>query len=400
MRVSSLKNRSTIVCFLLFITISQLFGPVHTKDTNAFQIPLTEIKISGQNEKNGILYQVFLNFLGDQILILVQAIILFIAINLLSIAINEYLGNKTIQMAIKFFILLNPYFIDWSRTLLPDVINLSLSLIFFLILFSKLQIKFKDSVLIILALLVFGIRFATGICLLLLLLIKFARNLFLNNERYFFSFLKLSISTIFFMVLFLVVYNYSSQARIQQMYNEHRIVVFGKEDTSFQEFYYRNGMPKCDELVEIWQDQENSIDWGTFMQKEMMQDCPETYEFINSSKITHWTYLKSVSTYDYFFKRNLKAVFPEVAPRTLEGYPRVFVRFYMGFLPLVLFLYLIIRFNWSFEYLKFLTSVIVILFYSVAATYIDGKEPARHVLPLSLILWLLPLLSLKILDKK
>lgn len=400
MRLSSFKNRSSIVYFLLFITISQIFGPVYTKDTSAFQIPLTEIKISGQNEKNGILYQVLFNFLDDRILILVQAIILFIAINLLSIVINEYLGNKTIQMVIKFFILLNPYFIDWSRTLLPDVINLSLSLIFFLILFSKLQIKFKDSSLIILALLIFGIRFATGICLLLLLLIKFARNLFLNNGSYLLSFFKLLISTILFMILFSVINNYSSQARIQQMYNEHRIAVFGKEDSSFQEFYYGNGMPKCDELVEIWQDQENSIDWGTFMQKGMMKVCPETYEFINSSKITHWTYLKSVSTYDYFFERNLKAMFPEVAPRTLEGSPRVLVRFYMGFLPLVLFLYLIIRFNWSFDYFKFLASFTVIVSYSIAATYIDGKEPARHVLPLSLIFWLLPLLSLKILGKK
>ena len=383
----------TLVCF---IVLTQSLGTVETNDTQAFRIHFNQMSLLGFNEKNGILYQILLAGLDERFLILIQSILFYFALDLLVKHTLIIRDSKLHVFAIRFLLIFNPFTINWSRTLLPDVITLSLTIIFFVILFHKQHQPQYFSSLATIVVLVFTLRYISGIILLCIILTSKLLSLKTKFN------LKNSGRDVFILVLMLIMFiiitkNYGSQGRLKQMYREHQIVIFGKENSYFREFYYKNGLPACAKLEDIWSDKKNEIDWGTFMHKQMQVECGETYRFINQNRISNVDYFLDPKVVSYFAKRTIRASFPEVAPKTILGVPRVVLRFSIALFPVLLFLFL---YKFKFKEFWFQRSNLVVVYswislHSVFAMFIDGKEPSRHLLPFSFIIWWLPLLGLK-----
>jgi hypothetical protein len=399
-KINRFKLWLEVLPLVSFIAFTQFLGTVETSDTQAFRVDLNQLSLLGFNEKNGILYQILLSALDERILILLQSIIFYCALDWLVKNILIIRDSIFKIFMVKSLLVFNPFTIDWSRTLLPDVINLSLIIIFFIILFHKKHQSRYFSSLAIIALTVFSLRYISGIILLCIVLTlklisfktkfnlkKYARDVFI---------------LVFMLVIFIIITdNYGSQGRLKQMYREHQIVIFGKENSYLKEFYYKNGLPSCTKLENIWSDTENNIDWGTFMHKQMQVECVETYRFINQNRISHIDYFLDPKVVSYFANRTIRASFPEVAPRTILGDFRVVIRFFIALFPILLFL---ILYRFKFKKFQFQYSTFVIVYswislHSVFAMFIDGKEPSRHLLPFSFIIWWLPLLALKKNDK-
>jgi hypothetical protein len=320
---------------------------------------------------------------------------MIIAIKTLSSRVFNLIDNQFTRYFITIFLYTNPYFIDWSRTLLPDVLNLAISMVFFVIYFREKKSNQSSYVLLLsLAMLVFSLRFITGIFLLILIMMKIIYYFVTSNTDRKNATKILVFSSLLLILFIFVTANYASQPRLVQMYREHRVAVFGKEDAKFKDFYYENGMPACKKLEEIWLDSENLIDWGTFMQVGMKKECLDTYDYINQDKISPWNYLKDSDSRIYFVKRLARGMFPEIAPRTASGDLRIAYRLSNVFLALGLCFMLNWRNRYLFHWLKFTAVLSVITCHSLLAIYVDGKEPARHLLPFSFIFWFLPILSL------
>ena len=130
------------------------------------------------------------------------------------------------------------------------------------------------------------------------------------------------------------------------------------------------------------------------MQIGMKKECPDTYDYINQDKISPLSYAQDSHSRVYFAKRLSRGMFPEIAPRTASGDLRIAYRISNVFLSLGLCFMLIRRDKYIFQWLKFSAALSVIGCHSLLAIYIDGKEPARHLLPFSFIFWFLPILSL------
>lgn len=394
-RSMNLLHKIEISLAILIILIVQYLGPVYTGDTIAFTVDLNTIDLLGFNEKNGFLYQLLLYIFSDRLVILLQSIVMIIAIKTLSTRVFSLVDNQITQYFTTIVLYANPYFIDWSRTLLPDVLNLAISMVFFVVYFREKKSNQSSYVFLLsLAILVFSLRFVTGIFLLILILIKII-YCFVTSKADRKNATKILVFSSILLTLFLfVTANYASQPRLVQMYREHRVAVFGKEDEKFKDFYYGNGMPACKKLEEIWLDSENLIEWGMFMQVGMKKECPDTYDYINQDKISPWSYIKDSDSRIYFVKRLARGMFPEIAPRTASGDLRIAYRISNVFLSLGLCFILIRRGRYLFHWIKFTAALSVIGCHSLLAIYVDGKEPARHLLPFSFIFWFLPILAL------
>jgi hypothetical protein len=388
-------HKIEICLAIFFILIVQYLGPVFTGDTIAFTVNINTIDLLGFNEKNGFLYQFLLYIFSDRLVLLLQSIVMIIAIKTLSSRVCSLINNQFTQYLITIFLYANPYFIDWSRTLLPDVLNLAISIVFFVAYFREKKSNQSSYVFLLsLAMLVFSLRFITGIFLLILIMMKIVYCFVTSKTNRKNSTKILVFSSILLTLFLFVTANYASQPRLVQMYREHRVAVFGKEDEKFKDFYYENGMPACKKLEEIWLDSENLIEWGTFMQVGMKKECSDTYDYINQGKISPWSYVKDSDSRIYFVKRLARGMFPEIAPRTASGDLRIAYRISNVFLSLGLCLMLIRRGRYFFHWIKFTAVLSVIGCHSLLAIYVDGKEPARHLLPFSFIFWFLPMLSL------
>jgi len=395
--VRSLKllHKIEICLAIFFILIVQYLGPVFTGDTIAFNVDLNMINLLGFNEKNGLLYQFLLHIFSDRLVLLLQSLVMIIATKTLASKVFNLIDNQFLQYFLTIFLYVNPYFIDWSRTLLPDALNLAVSIIFFVVYFREKKSNESNYVLLLsLAILVFSLRFITGIFLLILIMMKIIYNFVISKTNRKSAIKTLVFSCILLLLFLFITANYASQPRLVQMYREHRVAVFGKEDEKFKDFYYRNGMPVCKKLEDIWLDSKNLIEWGTFMQIGMKKECPDTYDYINQDKISPWSYVKDFDSRIYFVKRLARGMFPEIAPRTASGDLRIAYRISNVFLSLGLCLMLIRRGRYFFHWIKFTAVLSVIGCHSLLAIYVDGKEPARHLLPFSFIFWFLPMLSL------
>lgn len=306
-------HKVEICLAVFFILIVQYLGPVFTGDTIAFTVNINTIDLLGFNEKNGFLYQFLLYIFSDRLVLLLQSIVMIIAIKTLSTRVFSLVDNHITQYFITVFLYANPYFIDWSRTLLPDVLNLAMSMVFFVVYFREKKSNQSSYVFLLsLAILVFSLRFVTGIFLLILIMMKII-YCFVSSKTDRKSATKLLVFSSILLILFLfVTANYASQPRLVQMYREHRVAVFGKEDEKFKDFYYGNGMPACKKLEEIWLDSENLIEWGTFMQVGMKKECPDTYDYINQDKISPWSYIKDSDSRIYFVKRLARECFQKL----------------------------------------------------------------------------------------